>query len=57
MHKVKRKHMEVVFQLLAKPVGQAREAAHTHPHREVLALNVGRADQLLDRLTEDLLLF
>lgn len=45
VHEVQRKHVQVVFQLLAETVGQAREAAHTHAHCQVLALNVGRADQ------------
>jgi len=32
----------VVVELLREAVGQAREAAHPHPHREVLTLDVAR---------------
>ena len=31
-----------VFQLLGKAIGQPGEAAHVHPHGEVLTLNVAR---------------
>ena len=34
----------MVFQLLGEAVGQARKAAHPHPHGQVLALDVRRAD-------------
>ena len=33
-----------VLHLLCEPVGQPREPAHPHPHREVLALDVAGAD-------------
>ncbi len=36
--------MRVVLDLLTERVRQASEAAHVHPHREVLALDVRRAD-------------
>jgi hypothetical protein len=36
----------VALDLLGKSVGQAREAAHVHPHRQVLALDVGRGGVL-----------
>jgi hypothetical protein len=32
-----------VLPLLAEAVRKARQTAHLHPHREVLALNMGRA--------------
>lgn len=46
MHEVDRDGMGVVLDLLREPVRQAREPAHPHAHREVLALGVGRADVL-----------
>ena len=39
---VQRNVVCVHFKLLAEGVRQSREAAHVHPHREVLAFNVGR---------------
>ena len=53
MHKVQAQHMNVVFQLLGKSVGQPREPTHSHPHGEVLALHVGRADVTHIRVTFD----
>ena len=41
-HEVKRDGVGVIRDLLAEGVGQAREPAHAHPHREVLALDVAR---------------
>ena len=41
-HDVQRHGMAEVLNLLAKRVGQPREAAHAHPHREVLALDKRR---------------
>jgi hypothetical protein len=35
------------FELLGKRVRQPSEPAHSHPHIEVLAFEVGRADELL----------
>ena len=37
---IERDHVSVVFDLLAKGIGEAGEAAHVHPHREVRALGV-----------------
>ena len=37
VHKVKCHRIGVSFYLLGKAIGQAREAAHVHPHCEVLA--------------------
>lgn len=39
---VKREGVDVVLQLLAEPVRQAREPAHGHTHRQVLTFNIGR---------------
>src|SRR5690349_9880616 len=44
MHEVDRDRMRMVLDLLRECVGQPREATNGHPHRQVLALNVGRAD-------------
>ena len=41
---VERQRVGVVLSLLRERVRQPREAAHRHPHREVLPLNVARAD-------------
>jgi hypothetical protein len=40
IREVQRDVVGVHFDFLAEPVGQAREPAHVHPHREVLALDV-----------------
>ena len=39
-HGVKRDSASMVFNLLAVAIGQSREPAHMHPHREVLPFNV-----------------
>jgi hypothetical protein len=39
VHEVEGCRCRVVLNLLAEGVGQAREPAHVHPHREVLAFN------------------
>ena len=44
MHEVQRHRGGQVLQPLAEGVGEPREAPHRHPHGEVLALYVGRAD-------------
>ena len=36
--------MLMVFNLLGKCVGKPREASCVHPHREIAALGIGRAD-------------
>jgi hypothetical protein len=40
IHHVERDRISVVFDLLGESVGQPSEAAHVHPHREILALYV-----------------
>lgn len=42
---VDRHGVRVVLDLLGEAIGKAREAAHVHPHREVLALHDGRRDE------------
>ncbi len=44
IHHVERDRVGVIFDLLRKGVCQAREAAHVHPHREIVPLDIGRAD-------------
>ena len=44
MREVQRHRSLQVFQLLAERVRKAREAAHAHPHRQVLALNKAGRD-------------
>ena len=39
VHEVQRHGMLQVLQLLAEAVGKPREAAHAHPHRQILALD------------------
>ena len=39
VHEVQRNGVAVVLQLLAKCVSQSGEAAHSHPHRKILALH------------------
>ena len=51
--RVKRDHVKVRFRFLAEPVRQPREPTHLHPHREVGAFNVGRADVSGVRATLD----
>ena len=46
-HEMQRHGMGVILDLLAKRVRQAREAAHMHSHREVLALNVAGRNMAL----------
>ena len=46
VHEVEGDRRDVVLQLLAEGVGQAREPPHAHPHGEVLPLHVARGDVL-----------
>ena len=43
---IERKRMAVVFDLLRKPIRQPREAAHLHPHGQIVPLGKGRVDVL-----------
>jgi hypothetical protein len=38
--------MSVIVDLLREGVGQPRETAHSHPHRQILALDVTGRDVL-----------
>ena len=50
-----RDHVRVVFELFAESVRQPREASHSHPHREVRPLGIGRADVLRVGIAGDVL--
>ena len=52
VHEVERDSCNVVLDLLREAIGEAREAAHVHPHREILALH-GCADVFPFRLPGD----
>ena len=53
VHEMQGHGMTVIFDLLRKPVCQARETAHTHAHREVLAFNKRCADMVRVRIAGD----
>lgn len=57
IHEVKRDRRDVVLNLLREPIGEPREPAHVHTHRQVLALYEARADFLLIRGAADDVLF
>src|SRR6266511_2915770 len=40
VHEMQANHRRVVLDLLGEPVGEAGKAAHAHPHRQVLPLDV-----------------
>ena len=42
--------MQMIFQLLAEPIGQAGEAAHAHAYCQILPLNVAGATHRLIEL-------
>ena len=44
VHEVQRDRVHVILDLLRERVRQTGEAAHSHAHREVLALDVGGRD-------------
>ena len=56
IHEVQRDGMPVVVDLLRERIRQSREAAHTHSHREILALDVARGDVRLVGVSGDGLL-
>jgi len=45
----------VVLDFLAERIRQARKAAHGHPHREILALDVRRGDVFRIGIASDFL--
>jgi len=55
VHKVERDRRDVVLDLLGESVCEASEAPHVHPHRKVLAFDIGRADVFRVRLATDFL--
>lgn len=50
---MKRDGSPVVLQFLAERIRKACEAANLHPHREILALNVGSANLRFILVTAD----
>ena len=50
---VQRDHVTVVLEFLRERIGEAREAAHVHPHREVRAFNVARVDVVAIRIARE----
>ena len=42
--RIERHHVHVVLEFLGKRIGEPGEAAHLHPHREVLTFGIGCAD-------------
>ncbi len=54
---VERNHVHVVLEFLGERIGEPGKAARLHPHREVLALGIGRADGVTDHVGGALLAF
>ena len=50
VHVVQAHRVRQVLDLLGEPVGEPREAAHSHPHGEVLTLHVAGRDVCAIRL-------
>jgi hypothetical protein len=46
-YEVERQGVDVVVHLLAESIGQPAEPLHRHPHREVMPLDMGRADMAM----------
>jgi len=55
VHEMKRDGCDVMLDSLGETICEASKAAHVHPHGEVLALHVGRADVLGIGLASDFL--
>jgi hypothetical protein len=53
IHHVQRDRVSMVFDLLGKAIGQAGEAAHVHPHSQVLAFDVAGRNVISVRATLD----
>lgn len=51
-HEVDRQRVDVIFHLLAEGVREAREPAHAHAHRQVLALNKRSRDIFKDGISD-----
>jgi len=54
VHVVERHRRRMVVELLREGVRQPRKPANRHAHREILALDVGRADVRRVRLFQDI---
>lgn len=53
IHEMERNGMSVILDLLAEGVRQPSEAAHVHPHGQVLALDVTGRDMTGIRIASD----
>jgi hypothetical protein len=53
VHMEDRQHVNMVLDFLAERIGQPSEAAHTHPHVEVLALHIAGRYMVLIGVTAD----
>lgn len=53
VHMKQRDHSDVVLKLFAECVRQASEAAHVHPHVEVLPFDVRSRNELVIRIADD----
>jgi len=52
MHVVNRERCDVILNLFAERVREARETSNAHPHREVLALHVARGNVFFVRVAD-----
>jgi hypothetical protein len=52
-HEMQRHCMPVICDLLAVGIRQSREPSHTHSHREVLPLDLGRAYEVPVRVASN----
>jgi hypothetical protein len=53
VHKVQGDHVAVVLKLLAESIGQPRETAHPHSHREIAAFYKRCADVVWIRIASE----
>ena len=53
VHEVNGGRVQVILNLFAEPIGEACEAAHSHPHCEILPLHKASGDVLNFRMSCD----
>ena len=44
VHEIKRERVPMILKFLRECVGESRESAHLHPHREVLSFDIASRD-------------